>query len=281
MNLKDILKKTSKKDRDDALWLLSSLLQKNRGELLLDSSLTLKNKEVKLWKEYWKKRNRGLPLQYIVGKAPFFGEEYFINSNVLIPRPETEILVEECLNKFKDRKELRLLDIGTGSGIIGITLKIHQPSWFISMSDISSKALNVARKNALDKKCDLSFIKMNGLDLEKFQEPLDAVISNPPYLNKQKDTVAKQVLKYEPSLALFPLKKPKNSWTNDQGIWIADQIIKNSLEKRVKYILMELSPRVAYKLEQHWKRNINVKRIERFSDLTGRKRFLDIELTYG
>ncbi|MCO5142469.1 MAG: peptide chain release factor N(5)-glutamine methyltransferase [Oligoflexia bacterium] len=281
MTVKEILQTISKKNYEDAIWLLSFLLKKNRGELLLDSSYQLSKDEEKVWLKYWKKRVKGEPLQYITGNAPFYGEEFLVNESVLIPRPETEILVERCLKKFSNEKELKVIDIGTGSGVIAITLKQNCPGWIISASDISQKALKTAKQNADEKKCSVQFFLMSGLDSTKFKGSLDLVVSNPPYLSESVDYVEKQVLKYEPRVALFPYKKPKKAWSGDQGTWMASQLIEECLNHRVRFLLMEVSARISYKLERHWRKNTNIKRIERFSDLAGRKRFLDLEFIYG
>ncbi|WP_353485953.1 peptide chain release factor N(5)-glutamine methyltransferase [Apilactobacillus xinyiensis] len=143
----------------------------------------------------------GEPAQYIIGKAHFYGNELSVDSNVLIPRPETEELVDWILND-NSNEPLNVLDVGTGSGAIAIALKQQRPKWQVWASDISEPALNVAKKNAHDNNVDINFrhsdlfTNING----KF----DIIVSNPPYIsNDETPYMDKSVLKYEPYTALF------------------------------------------------------------------------------
>jgi len=143
------------------------------------------------------------PIQYIIGSAPFWGREFRVNPSVLIPRPETEELINIALSKIP--KGSRILDVGTGSGIIAITLALELPQSEIVAIDISEEAIKLAKENAdlLDAKVEfvkVDFLKESLEVVDKF----DLLISNPPYLtNRDRELMHKNVLDYEPSNALF------------------------------------------------------------------------------
>ncbi|MCK8623971.1 peptide chain release factor N(5)-glutamine methyltransferase [Apilactobacillus sp. M161] len=143
----------------------------------------------------------GEPAQYIIGKAHFYGNELSVDSNVLIPRPETEELVDWILND-NSNEPLNVLDVGTGSGAIAIALKQQRPKWQVWASDISEPALNVAKKNAQDNNVDINF---RHSDLfTNINGEFDIIVSNPPYIsNDETPYMDKSVLKYEPYTALF------------------------------------------------------------------------------
>jgi release factor glutamine methyltransferase len=151
------------------------------------------------------------PIQYITGEAWFYGLRFEVNENTLIPRPETEELVEWIVDGLKLKgKGQRVLDIGTGSGCIPIALKKEIPSAQVSAIDISEKALEMARKNALNNQVEVNFIQQDilqssNLQISKSSNLLfDVIVSNPPYVrNLEKHEIKKNVLDYEPHLALF------------------------------------------------------------------------------
>lgn len=145
------------------------------------------------------------PIQYITGEAWFYGLRFEVNENTLIPRPETEELVEWIVDGLKLKgKGQRVLDIGTGSGCIPIALKNEIPSAAVSAIDISEKALEMAHKNALDNQVEVNFIHQDILTAESFHEKYDVIVSNPPYVrNLEKQEIKKNVLDFEPHLALF------------------------------------------------------------------------------
>jgi release factor glutamine methyltransferase len=147
------------------------------------------------------------PIQYILGEADFLGRTFFVNANVLIPRPETEELVmlirEKALLK-KNREIIRILDIGTGSGCIPISLALESSNAEVFASDISDAALTVAKKNARHLNANVVFIKNDIIHQEIPFDNLDVVVSNPPYITlKEKSQMMKNVVDFEPHLALF------------------------------------------------------------------------------
>ena len=151
------------------------------------------------------------PIQYIIGETEFYKLKIKVNPNVLIPRPETEELVDWIIKENKD-KSITILDIGTGSGCIAIALKKNIPLATIIAIDISENALNLAKENALLNGVSIDFRKINILDNTEWNTlpKIDYVVSNPPYVTHlEKPQLEKNVLDYEPHLALFvPDEKP-------------------------------------------------------------------------
>ncbi len=143
------------------------------------------------------------PIQYILEETEFFGLPFFVNKNVLIPRPETEELVELILSE-NTASELNLLDIGTGSGAIAIALAKHSKKAFVSAWDISVKALDVAVLNAKINTVDVSFKRVDVLSDVPTDNKYNIIVSNPPYvLESEKESMEQNVLDYEPHNALF------------------------------------------------------------------------------
>ena len=158
-------------------------------------------------KEILAELKTGKPYQQILGHTEFYGKKFFVDENVLIPRPETEELVELGISKIKNLKSkiqnLKLLDIGTGSGIIPITLKKHFPNAEISAIDISEKALEIAKKNAEFHQANIQFIQQDYLNT-KLEENYDIIISNPPYIGIEENIEIEDSVKgFEPNIALF------------------------------------------------------------------------------
>lgn len=149
------------------------------------------------------------PLQYILGKADFYGLKFIVNEHVLIPRPETEELVHLIISDLKKnsfQNAVSILDIGTGSGCIPISLKKNIPDAEVSAMDISEEALLVAEKNAQINNVDVRFFKEDILSSVFVLQPetYDIIVSNPPYItSSEKENMHKNVLAYEPHLALF------------------------------------------------------------------------------
>ena len=158
-------------------------------------------------KEIIEELKTGKPYQQILGHTEFYGKKFFVDENVLIPRPETEELVElakiEIQNLKSKIQNLKLLDIGTGSGIIPITLKKYFPNAEISAMDISEKALEIAQKNADFHKKEINFIQADFLNTE-LTEKYDIIISNPPYIGIEENIEIEDSVKgFEPNIALF------------------------------------------------------------------------------
>tara|TARA_R110002167_G_scaffold61604_1_gene173973 strand:- start:1932 stop:2795 length:864 start_codon:yes stop_codon:yes gene_type:complete len=147
------------------------------------------------------------PIQHILGKAHFCELEFRVDENVLIPRPETEELVYWIINEVQKgdpREEVKILDIGTGSGCIAISLAKNLPNAKVYALDISKKALQIARENAMDNGVDIVFLEADILSLEGLKDKFDVIVSNPPYVRElEKLEMKNNVVEHEPGLALF------------------------------------------------------------------------------
>lgn len=149
------------------------------------------------------------PIQYILGYTYFYDCKIFVDSSTLIPRPETEELVDLIIKDFRESKEeLKILDIGTGSGCIAVALAKNLKNSKVYACDISDKAIEKAKKNANENNCKIEFLKLDILNFPKNQEiknqKFDIIVSNPPYIrNIEKELMQKNVLDYEPHSALF------------------------------------------------------------------------------
>ena len=144
------------------------------------------------------------PIQYILGRSYFFGLEFVVNPSVLIPRPETEELVAWILEHFNPADTIHILDLGTGSGCIAITLAKHLPKAKVYALDISVQALEVAKQNAINNNVQVEFLHDDMTQTEALDFSFDVIVSNPPYVRHQEKSLMKSnVLNYEPHLALF------------------------------------------------------------------------------
>lgn len=184
-------------------WLLCALLDCNRIDIYLRFEEPLSKQQLKKLKTWISRRIKKEPLQYITGSCDFYGRDFIVNPNVLIPRPETERLIDIALNKLDNSSELRILEVGTGSGCIAVTLGLEIPNSYIYAVDISPNALEVANINKQRQKAEnVNFLEM---DILKFipDETFDCLISNPPYIPKEElKVLMKDVKDYEPLIAL-------------------------------------------------------------------------------
>ena len=151
--------------------------------------------------ELVEKRASGVPLQYLTNTQCFYGYQFYVDENVLIPRADTEVLIEKCVEFYKNSKELKILDMCTGSGCIAITLKKELPFAKVFAVDISDKALDVAKKNARINDVQINFVNSNlfsNIDCKDF----DVIVSNPPYIETLEIKELSNEVKKEPILAL-------------------------------------------------------------------------------
>ena len=180
-----------------------------RIDVSLNPDFEVSEADLEKWNNIISELKTEKPIQYITGEAWFYGLRFEVNENTSIPRPETEELVEWIIEESKNLKiqqsnNLTILDIGTGSGCIPISLKKEIPNAIVSAIDVSEKALEMARKNALDNEVEVNFMLQNILETESLIEKYDIIVSNPPYVrNLEKQEIKKNVLDYEPHLALF------------------------------------------------------------------------------
>ena len=189
--------------RAEIEWFLQELLNCNRMDIYLRFEEILSLSQLSTLRSWIKRRLDSEPLQYITGSAEFYGRKFIVNEYVLIPRPETERLIDITLEKIKYMDSPTILDVGTGSGCIGITLALESANADISAVDISKSALDTAMDNA--KQMDVNNIQFFHLNIlkETALHPVDILVSNPPYVTKMDmDVLMKDVRKYEPRSAL-------------------------------------------------------------------------------
>ena len=174
--------------------------------LIVNAKSELQNEVLKPMQDALAALKKNVPVQYITGKAWFYNISFSVTDAVLIPRPETEELVLEAINFLKEHTGRKVLDIGTGSGCIPISIKKNIPNALVTSIDVSKAALEVAQKNAGDNNVEIDFLEINFLE-EKTCNNLslfDLIISNPPYIpENEKSILDKNVTDHEPHLALF------------------------------------------------------------------------------
>jgi release factor glutamine methyltransferase len=175
-----------------------------RVDVALNPDAELSADEIAKWDVVLAALEQQRPIQYIFGRTHFYGLDFEVNEHTLIPRPETEELVEWVIHENKSRGRVTILDIGTGSGCIAISLAKNLPDAQVFAIDVSPGALEVAKKNALNNNVNVTFIQQDILAAEKLEDQFDVVVSNPPYVrNLEKAEIKRNVLDYEPHLALF------------------------------------------------------------------------------
>lgn len=186
--------------------LIVHYLNVTRLELALDPKKELASEQIKLFDEILGKLQQHEPIQYIIGETEFFGLTFQVNKNVLIPRPETEELVSWILLDLSDNNTsaIKILDIGTGSGCIAISLAKNLPDAEIKALDISNEALKVAAKNAKLNQVEVKFENQDILHIDKPIDSFDVIVSNPPYVRDlEKKEMNRNVLENEPDGALY------------------------------------------------------------------------------
>ena len=189
--------------RSEIEWLLQDLLNYKKIDLYLKFEEEIDSEKLFILKSWIKRRVSREPLQYITGKADFYGRSYFVNNKVLIPRPETEILIDAAIKNLLEKKNPFIIDIGTGSGCIGITLAIEIKKSNVLSIDISKDALLIAKNNAENH--NIKNIKFLEIDVLKndINQKADLIISNPPYISKNElSTLMPEVRNHEPKISL-------------------------------------------------------------------------------
>ena len=196
--------------RLDAEVLLGHLLEKTRLQLYLHFEMPVFQEHLTPFRELIKKRIAHTPVSYLTNRKEFMSLDFYVDERVLIPRPETEQLVETVLTT-KTENPQRLLELGTGSGIIATSIALQQPEWEIVATDISEPALTVAQKNAETHACTAQIKFLSGDLFEPIESVnangntrFDWIVCNPPYVkNTERDTLSPDIRDYEPEIALF------------------------------------------------------------------------------
>ena len=218
--------------------------------------------------EIYKKLVAHIPAQYIIGHAEFFGMQLKVDERVLIPRPETEELVELILAE-NPKDNLKVLDIGTGSGAIALALAKNRPDWTITASDISQDALDLASKNAEFQNFNIFFKKSDCFS--EISSKYDIIVSNPPYISRRDESeVGLNVLHSEPHLALF---------ADEDGLAIYRRIseeVKNYLGDGGK-IYLEIGYKQGQSVPELFRKHISEKRVRTLKDKFGQDRMVVVD----
>ena len=222
--------------RSDVEWLLCSVCQCSRVDLYTDFEKPLTRQELSEFKSLLKQRLKHKPVQYIIGETEFMGMPFRVNEHVLIPRPETELLVEHAVDWLRQRTEDRLtvLDIGTGSGCIAVSIGALVPKATVTAIDVSGEALKVAEENAHRNKVEerVHFLRKNILEEAPTDGPYHLIVSNPPYVGEEEfSTLDKAIRDYEPAEALVAengllffrrFAASAKQWLESQGLLLVE-----------------------------------------------------------
>jgi release factor glutamine methyltransferase len=187
-----------------AFWLLEHFFGLSKGAVLSDTTLEISVIRLQELDHAISRLKKGEPLQYVIGEAYFYGRLFNVGPGVLIPRPETEELVHQILADNKEKRNLRVIDLGTGSGCIPITLQLELPNARVWGVDISEQALAIAQANEQRLQAHVTWLKTDILSALLPEGPFDVVVSNPPYVREmEKAFMTPRVLDHEPASALF------------------------------------------------------------------------------
>ncbi len=247
--LKKNIQINAREAKIEADYILKFALKKPSSFFISNQKINIEKTQEELISSILKKRIKREPLAYIFKEWDFYGETFYLDKNSLIPRQDTELMVDLVLNQFDKKSKLNILDLGTGSGVIGITLSKFYPNSLITISDISPKALKVANKNIKKHKVsNVNSIESNWFSAFKEEENFDLILTNPPYIAKGDVHLTNLEINYEPSNALFSANngfsdifkiidsaanflKPQGKLFIEHGYTQADKV-KNYLQKK-------------------------------------------------
>ena len=262
----------------DAALLLSEVLHMNRGELVAHGKDPVTEQNKKIFLGFLERRRNGECVAYILGRKEFRGLEFAVNYNVLVPRPDTETLVEAALGYIGEKKNLSLLDLCTGSGAVAVSLKNERPSLRVSASDISVQALDIARLNTIrlldGRLLDRRPVNSSRNKIQFYQSDLfetiagsfDVIVTNPPYVpSSNLETLAPE-LRGEPQIALDG---------GGDGLVLIREIIALSPDHLLPggVLLLEADPEQMPAIREHLENN-NYTGIRMHKDLAGRNRVI-------
>ncbi|MDB2703309.1 peptide chain release factor N(5)-glutamine methyltransferase [Methylophilaceae bacterium] len=247
--LKKNIQINAREAKIEADYILKFALKKPSSFFISNQKTNIEKTQEELISSILKKRIRREPLAYIFKEWDFYGETFYLDKNSLIPRQDTELIVDLVLNQFDKKSKLNILDLGTGSGVIGITLSKFYPNSLITISDISPKALKVANKNIKKHKVsNVHSIESNWFADFKEEKIFDLILTNPPYIAKGDVHLTNLEINYEPSNALVSANngfsdifkiidsaanflKPQGKLFIEHGYTQADKV-KNYLQKK-------------------------------------------------
>lgn len=263
MKIEQLIQKGEKNLESEVL--LTHILKKSREFLIANPEHELNSQEVSSYNDLMNRHERGEPVAYLTNLKEFYELPFYVDERVLIPRPETEFLVEKVINLCKNDPSIKkIIDIGTGSGNIAVSLAKHLPQNEITATDISEEALEVAKMNAKQMEVDINFIQSNLLNDVK--EEFDVIVANLPYIGKEKNKfVAKETEQYEPHVALFG---------GVDGLALYEELFKQN--PKFKYLLGEVGFMHHEALESLFKIYFPNSKCEIVKDLAGLDRYFII-----
>lgn len=246
--------------------LLAFTLNVPKEYLIINNEKELSKQDFEYYKNYITRLINGEPIQYIIGKQEFMGIEFNVNKDVLIPQPDTEILVEETIKIAKEYNKPKVLDLCTGSGAIAVSIKKYVPEAEVFASDVSIKALQLAKINNIDN--NINFIESNLF--ENINNEFDIIVSNPPYIRTEEIKSLSKEVQNEPLIALDG---------GQDGLDFYRDIIKqahNYLKSNGK-LCFEIGDEQKDAITQILKSNFNYKNIKYYKDLQGKDRVIIVE----
>ena len=187
----------------DSEILLCESIDKDKKHIILNSKEILNNKQLDDFNSFIERRKNGEPIAYLINKKEFWNDEFYVNKNVLIPRPDTELIIEQVLKIYSKQSQLQVLDIGTGSGCILLSILKERPNFYGKGIDISKKSINISKLNAKKLKLN-NRVKFYNSDVDNFKiGKYDLIVSNPPYIELLSlKYLERDVVNFEPKLAL-------------------------------------------------------------------------------
>ena len=246
--------------KTDTFLLLEAAADITKAEYLLDPDKQLTASEYELFDGFLKRRMQHEPCQYIIGHTEFYGLSFLVNEHVLIPRQDTELLVEEALKTTAE--DSAVLDLCTGSGAVAVAIKHTHPGAAVTALDISKEALETAKKNAEQNGCEIEFLLSDLFEELGAERKFDVIVSNPPYISETEyETLMPEVKDHEPSLALL---------AGEEGLDIYRRLITEAPRYLVKggALLVEIGCSQAEAVSRLFKEN-GFKEIKVIKDLAG------------
>ena len=249
------------------------LLEKNRWtktDLLMNFKKQMPLAEYNAYKADLEKVTLHIPVQYLIGSTEFYGRRFKVNEHTLIPRPETEELVELIL-KDNYQENLEVVDIGTGTGIIALSLSLENPTWKVTGLDISKEALKIATKNNQALEGQVHFLESDVLSKFPKNKKIDILVSNPPYISYDEwEEMDKSVREYEPKQALF---------AENNGLAIYEKIAKESTTvlSETGRIYLEIGYLQGESVSQIFKEAYPTKSVRVIKDLNGQDRIIEVK----
>ncbi|MDT2781892.1 peptide chain release factor N(5)-glutamine methyltransferase [Vagococcus fluvialis] len=249
------------------------LLEKNRWtktDLLMNFKKQMPLAEYNAYKADLEKVTLHIPVQYLIGSTEFYGRRFKVNEHTLIPRPETEELVELIL-KDNYQENLEVVDIGTGTGIIALSLSLENPTWKVTGLDISKEALKIATKNNQALEGQVHFLESDVLSKFPKNKKIDILVSNPPYISYDEwEEMDESVREYEPKQALF---------AENNGLAIYEKIAKESTTvlSETGRIYLEIGYLQGESVSQIFKEAYPTKNVRVITDLNGQDRIIEVK----